>query len=74
MQAQSLSNLQLELVNLFRYQVDDSQLIEIKDILSQYFANKASDEMDKLWEERGWSNETMEKWVSENLRIQKPSE
>lgn len=69
MQAPYLSNLQLELVNLFRYQVDDSQLIEIKDTLSQYFANKASDEMDKLWEERGWSNETMEKWVNENFQI-----
>ena len=30
-----LTNLQIELIKLFEYQVDDRQLLEIKDILAQ---------------------------------------
>lgn len=29
-------------------------------------AEKASDEMDKLWEVRGWTNETMKAWLKES--------
>ena len=36
-----LTNLQIELIKLFEYQVDDRQLLEIKDILAQYFAAEA---------------------------------
>jgi len=66
--AKKLTNLQLELLKLFSYELKDSQLIEIKDILSNYFANKASDEMDKLWEQNNWSNKTMEDWAEEHMR------
>jgi len=32
------------------------------------FADKASDEMDRLWEENNWSNETMKAWGEEHMR------
>lgn len=67
-QTQKLTNLQLELVKMFQYKVADNQLVEIKNILSKYFAEKATEEMDKLWEENGWSDETMEKWSNEHFR------
>jgi hypothetical protein len=66
--AQKLTNLQLELVKLFSYKVADSQLIEIKQLLGNYFAEKASDEMDKLWDENNWTEETMKEWSNEHLR------
>lgn len=66
--AQKLTNLQRELIQLFAYEVPDSQLAEIKALLAKYFADAASREMDKLWDENQWTNETMEAWLQEHLR------
>lgn len=66
--AQKLTNLQLELVKLFSYKVTDNQLIEIKLLLGNYFAEKASEEMDKLWDENNWTEDTMKEWANEHLR------
>ncbi|PSR57375.1 hypothetical protein AHMF7605_19595 [Adhaeribacter arboris] len=63
-----LTNLQLELLKIFHYDLAESQLKDIKSILGKYFAETASTEMDKLWKQQGWSNETMEQWVNEHLR------
>lgn len=61
-----LSNIQLELLKMFSTNIPDKQLLEIKDLLANYFAEKATEEMDRLWDERGWSNETMKQWVKED--------
>lgn len=58
-----LTNLQLELIKMFSLNLSDQELDDIKRLLSNYFADKASDEMDKLWDENNWSNETMDKWL-----------
>lgn len=65
---EKLTNLQVELVKLFAYQVPDNQLSEIKDLLAKYFAEVASKEMDKLWEENQWNDQTMEDWLNEHKR------
>ncbi len=62
------TNLQLELLEMFDYELPDNQLNEIRDMLVKYFADKASDEMDKLWEENNWSNDTMKGWGEEHMR------
>ncbi len=66
--AQKLTNLQLELIKLFSHNVTDSQLIEIKQLHGNYFAEKATEEMDKLWDENNWTEETMKEWTNEHLR------
>ncbi|WP_316769000.1 hypothetical protein [Pedobacter frigiditerrae] len=63
-----LTNLQIELLKLFQYNLPENQLAEIKNMLAKYFANSATTEMDKLWEENKWDNETMKAWASEHLR------
>lgn len=65
---QGLTDLQLELLKIFSIPLKDGQLKEIKALLSQYFAAQASEEMDRLWEEQGWSNETMREWAQEHMR------
>ncbi|MCG8330263.1 MAG: hypothetical protein MI974_21375 [Chitinophagales bacterium] len=60
-----LSNLQIELLRLYSQNVSEEDLIAIKRLLAKYFADRASDEMDKLWAERDWTNETMDKWLSD---------
>ncbi len=68
MQTQKLSNLQLELLKVFSYQLDKQQLSDIKTLLANYFAEQATKEVDKLWEENNWDDETMTKWTNEHLR------
>ena len=63
-----LTNLQIELIKLFEYQVEDSQLLEIKDMLARYFAAEATKEMDKLWQQNDWTNETMKEWSQTHTR------
>ncbi len=66
-----LANLQFELLKIFAINLPEKQLLEIKDMLGRYFAQRATEEMDKLWEEKGWSAATMEEWANEHWR--KPS-
>ena len=63
-----LTNLQIELIKLFEYQVEDRQLLEIKDILARYFAAEATKAMDNLWQENGWTNDTMREWSETHMR------
>lgn len=64
--AKKLTNLQLELLKIFHYDLDEVQLKEVKLLLAQYFSKKASADMDKLWEENNWSADTMNEWLNEH--------
>ena len=68
MQLQKLTNLQLELLKVFSYQLNQQQLTDIRDLLANYFAEQATQEMDKLWEQNGWDENTMAVWASEHIR------
>jgi len=61
-----LSNLQIELLKLYSKGVSEEDLIAIKRLIAQYFADQASNEMDKLWEDNKWSNNTMDAWLKGN--------
>ena len=69
MQPQKLTNLQLELLKVFSFQLNQQQLTDIRDLLANYFAEQASQEMDKLWEQNGWDENTMIEWASEHTRL-----
>jgi len=64
-----LSNLQLELLKLYANNISESQLFEIKLMLANYFAKKASDTMDDIWETQGLTEQTMIEWTYEHHRI-----
>ena len=59
-----LTNLQLELLKLYSMELSEEQLKDVQRLLANYFAKQASDEMDRLWEERAWNEGTMEAWLS----------
>ena len=63
-----LTNLQLELLKIFSFKLKDEQLIEIRNLLAHYFADQASDEMEKIWKERGYSEDTINAWLNEHMR------
>ena len=66
--AGKLTNMQIELLKLFQYNLPEKQLAEIKNILAKYFAQTATAEMDKLWEENNWNNDVMKELTNEHLR------
>ena len=68
MAAPVLSNMQKELLKLYSTEIPEGQLQEIKYLLSNYFAVKASDEMDRLWDENNWNDQTMNQWSNEHNR------
>ena len=59
------TNLQLEVLKLFGRNVSDNELLDIKRLIGQYFAEKASDRADRIAEEKGYTNETFENWLSD---------
>lgn len=67
-QVGSLTNLQLELLRVFSYDLEEEQLLEIKSLLANYFADKATAEMDKLWDQEGWTEDTMKEWSEAHMR------
>jgi hypothetical protein len=66
-----LSNMQKELLKMFRYDLPDTQLVEIKELLAKYFENKVDKEMDELWNTKGWSDAQMDSWSKEHMRKKK---
>ena len=67
-QTSSMSNLQLELLKLYSTSIPEQQLLDIKRLLSAYFAEIIELEMSSLWEEKGWDDATLESWKHERLR------
>ena len=63
-----LSNLQIELLKLFNYNLQEKQLIEIKKLLSSYFAQNITTDIDELWNKEKWDDNTINNWKNEHLR------
>lgn len=63
-----LSNLQIELLKIYEEGVEEQDLLTIKKVLAQFFAEKATQRMDELWDERGWTADTMQEWLDTHQR------
>ncbi|MCO6475843.1 MAG: hypothetical protein J5I94_04440 [Phaeodactylibacter sp.] len=63
-----MSNLQLELLKLYSTEIPEEQLLEIKRLLADYFARLIDRDMEKLWEEKGWTKEKIEEWKTSHFR------
>lgn len=65
-----LSNVQQELLRLYANNVSDETLIEIKGILARYFAEKASNAMDDVWQDQDLNPQDMLTWANEHNRAE----
>lgn len=68
MENNALNPVQLHLLRMFSYAKDEASLNEIKEALSAYFAKKAEDGMDELWDNGLWDQEKNENILKEHLR------
>lgn len=61
-----LSNIQLQLLQLFADNVPEEDLKAIQRMIVKYFAEKASDAADQDWDDRGY---TADNFKEEHMRI-----
>jgi len=64
----ALNNLQLELLKTFSRPLSEKQLLEIRQLLSAYFAQKIDDDVDTLFEQNTWDTTKVDEWLGEHLR------
>ena len=60
-----LSSLQLELLKIYSYNPSESELLEIKELLAQYFSNKLVKNMGQWAEENNITNSGLDKWLED---------
>lgn len=63
-----LSNMQLELLKLFSRDIAEEDLKAIKMLIVEYLSDKLDRQTDKVWEEKGWTEEDMEKLLNTHMR------
>jgi len=63
-----LTNIQLELLKLFSRDIEEHDLKEIKRLIAKYLASKLVNQADKVWDEKNWTNEDMDKLINTHLR------
>ena len=57
---QRLTNLQHELIKLYSTELGDDELVEVKKVLAEFFAQKAVKEADQIWDERNFTDNEMD--------------
>ena len=59
---------QLELMDALNSIRTEDELNEFKNLVAQFFAQKAQKAIDALWDEGTINNETIEQWGAEHMR------
>ena len=59
---------QLELLSTMASLNTEADLIELKQALARFFADRADREMERLWNEGAINEETLESWKHEHMR------
>ena len=60
-----LSNVQMELIKLYSTDLSENDLKELKSLLAQFYAKKSIEEADKVWEEKGYTAEDMDRLLKD---------
>lgn len=64
-----LTNLQLEILKTFSRPLPESQILEIRQLLADYFAKKVDDGIDELFESNNWNTDKkVDEWLNTHLR------
>ncbi|WP_080058817.1 hypothetical protein [Spirosoma aerolatum] len=63
-----LTEPQLELLKMFSHKVGDADWVAIKRMIVQFFAQKAIEGADQVWDEKGWNDEKVEELLSNHKR------
>ncbi len=65
---QPLNPAQLELLSTMASLTTEADLIELKQALARFFAERADREMERLWDNGTINEETLKSWEHEHMR------
>jgi hypothetical protein len=68
LQSVELNQAQLSILRLLARMNTKEKVDELKQVISNYYAQKATEEMDRLWDSGEWSEEKNEAVLDEHLR------
>ncbi|MCB0650478.1 MAG: hypothetical protein KDC85_04315 [Saprospiraceae bacterium] len=68
---QPLTNVQLEILKAFSYQLDNEELQKLREVIADYFANRAIQSANKVWDEKAWTDEDVDKMLDTKMRKSK---
>ena len=63
-----LNPVQMHLLELFSRTMTERELLEIKELLAHYYARKADEVLDEIWEKRGYTKTSFKK-ATQNLHL-----
>jgi hypothetical protein len=63
-----LSNLQVELLKAFQHDLSDEDILALRQLLSDFFAQRSIEAANKVWDEQGWNDEKIETLLKTKLR------
>lgn len=66
--ASALSPFQIQMLELTSRVRSEGEMRDIRRMLAAYFAKRAEDEIDRLWDEGTLNEEVMEAWKTEHMR------
>jgi hypothetical protein len=65
----ALNPSQLAILKMFESHQTEEDLKRLKKVLVTYLFDCAVAEADKVWEEKGYTAETVEQWKNEHMRV-----
>lgn len=68
----TLNPIQLHLLEMFNYCDSESMMIELKDLLADFYAKQVQKEADRLWDEGTLNEEAIEHILDEHWRTPYP--
>jgi len=60
-----LSNVQMELIKLYATDLSNTDLLELKQLLAKFYAEKSIKAADKVWDEKGYTADDMDRLLKE---------
>ena len=64
-QSSILSNVQQEILKLYATELLETELYDLKMQLARFYAQKAIQAADKIWDDKRYSAADMDKWLNE---------
>ena len=68
LQTKPFSPFQIEMLELASRVSSEVEMQDIRRLLGQYFAKRADDAIERLWDEGVLNDSVMEEWKSEHMR------
>ncbi|MBQ9555048.1 MAG: hypothetical protein IJV05_02375 [Muribaculaceae bacterium] len=64
----AFSPFQMQMLELVSHVQSQEEMDDIRRMLAEYFAKRAEDEIDRLWDKGILNDEVMEEWKHEHMR------